>query len=270
MVKRRASISQEFYDKLVTAFRSCPGNYTQAAKKAGCDKRTARRAWHRAWPERGDWCRPIKDVLAVEKIDAAQQARIQADRAALAAEQARERKRMESEKAHEEELQMLKVARGDVLAVLGMAMELIPVMREVGQILKEAVAKDANGKRVKDISPVAAMSLLTRHAQIVQKGVGCAEALVQLSRLERGASTVNVGPAVPDEHLSYEDALQELEALGDVLQGARAVGLLARAGAHDTMISPRVVQAVPPVESNGTRAHTGPAVVRRRSLLDGA
>lgn len=229
-------ISQAFYDKLLSAFRLCPGNYSRAAKRSGCDVRTAKRAWLRGWVKQGtdryDWARPIRDVLAVEKLNAADEARTAQERAKLAAEKERERKRLEQEKVIEEEQQMLRAARGDVLSVLGMALELVPVMREFSAILKESVAKDSSGKRVKDISPATAMNILTRHAMIVQKGVGATEAIIQLSRLDRGASTVNVAAVREDpaEQLTYKDALEELEALQDVLQGARAVELLARAG----------------------------------------
>ncbi len=68
------------------------------------------------------------------------------------------------------------------------------------------------------------MGILTRHATLIQKAVGATEAIVQLSRLDRGASTVNVGGVTED--LTLEQAVEELEALEEVLAGARTRGLL--------------------------------------------
>lgn len=231
VAKYRNTVTREFYEKLLIAFREAPGNASHAARKVCCDVRMARRIYDEG-DKRYEFARPIKAVLESEKRDAIVQLRSAKQRQEDAAEAQRESARQESIEAHKQEQQMLKAARGDVLAVLAMAMELIPVMRELAGVLKEAVAKDpVTGKRSKEISAHVAMSLMTRHAQIVQKGVGAAEAVIQLSRLDRGATTVNVGVGAPDEALSLEDALTELEAISTVVAGAKRAGLLAAARA---------------------------------------
>ncbi len=117
---------------------------------------------------------------------------------------------------------MLKAARGDVLAALLVAAEIVPAMRSVAKSIAKACEPKADGSPP-DIQPTVAMGLLTRHATLIQKAVGAAEAVIQLSRLDRGASTVNIGPATED--LSLDEALEELEALEETLGAARARGL---------------------------------------------
>jgi hypothetical protein len=182
----------------------------------------AKRGWEAGWLDRAPWARPIRVVIEEEREQAQAAVRAVHIRASEAADAERELSRQESIEARKQEQQMLKAARGDVLAALVLATELIPSMREVVKIVAESLKPDpVTGKRAA-IAPAVAMGLLTRHATLIQKAVGAAEAVIQLSRLERGASTVNLGVGIPDEQLSMEDAMQELEAIEEVLSGARS------------------------------------------------
>ncbi len=66
----RRVISQDFYDRLVAAFRQDPGNASAAARYAKCDPRTAKKGWERGWPEVGAWAKPINERLAEEQQEA--------------------------------------------------------------------------------------------------------------------------------------------------------------------------------------------------------
>ena len=220
MPRPRNLVTRDFYDKLVIVFREAPGNLTQAARRALCDRRMAKRGWEVGWPERG--FPPVKDTLASEKNQAAAAAHDALRRQAAAADDARDRARADTAEAIAQERQMLKAARGDVLSALVIAAELIPAMRMVAKAVAAACAPKADGSPP-DIPPTTAMGLLTRHASLIQKAVGATEAIVQLSRLDRGASTVNVAVA---EDLTLEQAVEELEALEEVLGAARSRGLL--------------------------------------------
>lgn len=221
MARPRNLITRDFYDKLVIVFRECPANYAQAARRALCAEPTAKRAWLLGWPNRGFI--PIKDTLASERNVAVVAQRDALRRQADEADAARDRSKAEAAEAVAQERQMLKAARGDVLSALVIAAELIPAMRMVAKAVAAACAPKADGSPP-DIHPTAAMGLLTRHATLIQKAVGATEAIVQLSRLDRGASTVNVAGVAED--LSLEQAVEELEALEEVLGAARARGLL--------------------------------------------
>ncbi len=221
MPRPRTIITRDFYDKLVIIFRESPGNLAHAARRAPCDRSTAKRAWELGWPQ---WSfPPIRETLADDRTHAAALAKAAALRQAEEADATRERARAESVEALAQERQMLKAARGDVLAALVIAAELIPAMRLVAKAVGEHCKPKADGSPP-DIPLGAAMSVLTRHATLIQKAIGATEAIVQLSRLDRGASTVNLGGVTED--ITLEQAVEELEALEEVLGAARSRGLL--------------------------------------------
>lgn len=200
------------------AFRQHPGNAAEAARRALCDRRLAKRLWdgdpYPAYP----WAKQISQVLKEEAEAASAAARDAARRQAEEAEAVREKARQEHIESLAQEKQMLKAARGDVLAALVIAAELVPAMRSVARSIAKHCEPQADGSPPA-IPPGLAMQLLTRHTQMVQRAIGATEAIVQLSRLDRGASTVNVGVAAED--LSLEQALDELEALDETITAAR-------------------------------------------------
>lgn len=108
-----------------------------------------------------------------------------------------------------EEQKMLKTARHDVLASLVIAAELAPAMRVLAQ-------QTAKKMEAGNISPKDAMMLMSRHTQLVGKAVAAADAIVKLGRLDRNESTSNIAVAM-DVELTYEEAVAELEAAGDLL-----------------------------------------------------
>lgn len=218
MPSGRRPITRELYDSLVIAFRECPGNASFAARQAGCERRMANRGWLKGWPHT-DWAKPIKDVLESEKLAAAAALRQAALRAEEAREAERESARQESIEARKQELQMMKAARADTVASLVLISELIAPMRQLVRAVTKACQPGPDGS-APDIPATVAMGLLTRFSQMVQKSVGATEAMVQLTRLERGESTANVAVSVQPETLTYEDAIEELEAIGVVLGGA--------------------------------------------------
>ncbi len=218
MAQNRSIITRSFYDALLIAYRECPNAPTKAARAALCDCRTAKRGWDKGWPRHG--FRAIKDVIAEEQDRAANAVRDATRRLTEDAEAQREKGRAETAEAIAQERQMLKAARGDVIAALVIAAELIPAMRLVARAVAEACKPGPDGSPPQIPAPTA-MGILTRHATLIQKAVGATEAIVQLSRLDRGASTVNIGGAA-SEDLTLEQAIEELEALDDVLTAARA------------------------------------------------
>jgi hypothetical protein len=186
----------------------------------------AARTWLEGWKGL-PWARPIRDILAEE----AQDARALAARALREAEEARvrvaEEARTESVEAQAQERAILRAARSDVLAVLVLAAELVPSMRVLTRVVSEALKPGPDGS-LPAIQPSAALGMLTRHASLVSKGLGAAETILALSRLDRGESTqrveVTLG-AIPDD-LPFHEALTELQGAEDTLREARARGLL--------------------------------------------
>ena len=210
-------ITQDLYDKLLAAYRERPAAHLYAARVALCTRPTAKRCWEHGHPNLG--FKAISHLLQVERDEAAARARDLARAQVDEAETVREKARAEAIEAQAQERQMLKAARGDVLAALVIAAELVPTMRTIAKAVAQACQPKADGSPP-DIPAPTAMGLLTRHATLIQKAVGAAEAVIQLSRLDRGASTVNVATALED--LTLDQALEELEALDETLVGARA------------------------------------------------
>ncbi len=223
MASGNRTLTRELYDSLVEGFREAPGNGAHAARRAGTDRRMARRGWDLGW-KNYPWARPIKLVLADEANLA--RARV-ADITRQAAEEA-DRKRDAAKEEHvktlAEEQQILKVARGDVLGALVLAAELVPAMRHLAKRIIADCQPQPDGSPPL-ITAAAAMQLMARHATLVQKAVGAAEAVVQLSRLDRGqpGTIVGVKPTAPE--LTYAEALEELEAAESLLGVARKGGL---------------------------------------------
>lgn len=216
----RRPLTKELYETLVIAFRESPGNGAYAARRALCDPRMARRLWDGKPYKDYPWAKSIKALLDAEKLEAQQRA-IEANRRAMeAAEADREKARREGEEARNQERQILRVARGDVLQALALAAELVPAMRNVGKSIAKACELQPDGSPP-DIAPKLAMDLLQRHALLVQRAVGAAEAVIQLSRTERGADAPVAANAVKEE-MTLEEALNELEALPDVMRAGRA------------------------------------------------
>lgn len=211
-------ITREFYEKLLNAFREAPGNCAFAARRASCARPTAKRAWAKGWPDRD--FEPIEVALENEKRE-----KHNAHKRALIAQQdqaeaSREKLRQEALEARAQEAQILKVARGDVLAALVLAADLTTAMRSAVGAIKRELAEKPDGSPP-DIKPMQAMQLLARHSQLVQRAVGAAEAVIQLSRLDRGQTTANIGVGLIEEDLTDAQIDEELEAILDVLGSAR-------------------------------------------------
>lgn len=220
MATGRRPLTQELYETLTQAYRESPGNASYAAQRALCDRRLAKRLWDGPAYKDYPWARRIKEVLTAEKLEAQQRAMAASRHAMEAAEAGREKARREAEEARGQERQMLRAARGDVLAALAIAAELVPAMRVVARSIAEAVKPKPDGSPP-DIPPLTAMTLLSRHAQLVQRAIGATEAVVQLSRLERGTLAGAADKEAPED-MSLADALEELETLGPTLLAGRA------------------------------------------------
>lgn len=218
MASGRRPLTQELYDSLVIAFREAPGNVSFAARRSLCGRELAKRLWdgkpYRDYP----WAKSIKVVLEEEQQAAMARARELARRDAEAKHAIQTRAAEEAIEAQAQERQMLRVARADVLGALTLAASLVPAMQQASRAITEQLKAQADGTPP-EIKAKDAMTLLTRHTQLIQRAVGAAEAVIQLSRLDRGASSLNV--SIKAEELTLDQALEELEAIEDVLGAAR-------------------------------------------------
>lgn len=202
----RRPYTRELYTKLVRGFREAPGNGSAAARYAGCDPRTARRAWSHGWPNH-PWAPPIERViekeLADEKLRKAAILQETVDHDA----ELREKQRAELEAAREAELQMLRLARQNVVGCLAVSAKLTPAMMQ----LADLVAREATNVK----SPDKALSFLAKHSGLMSRASNAADQILKLSRLDRGEATENLA-LVSDDEMTYEEALAELETAGEL------------------------------------------------------
>jgi hypothetical protein len=225
----RRPLTREVYDSLLAAYRESPGSIGLAARRAGVCWQLASRAWKGPRWKDYPWAVPIREVLDDERRAALARARdLERERARAEAELAdaeREKARREYVEALAQEQQMLKLARADVLSGLALAAELTPAMRQLTRVVQAACAPQPDGSPP-DIAPAAAMTLLTRHAGLMSRAVAATEAVVELSRLDRGDPTAIFAVQPTVRELTYEEAIEELEAGVEMLADLKARGAL--------------------------------------------
>lgn len=222
--KPRSRYTRETYDRILAGYRGAPGNHTQAALYAQCDKAMARRAFHQGFPRQykagATWARPIKEVLA-EEVEAARVRKAELNRREREAQDAeRERARAEHVEELAEEGRLRGALRKDLLGAALTLSELIPSLRLLVGVVKSAVL-EPDGKTPKatpSVTPIQAMKLLQQNALAVGRLATAGEQIVQLGRTVRGQTNLNVGLV----DMSPEEALEELEMAREVLEQTKA------------------------------------------------
>lgn len=245
----RVALQRETYDKLIQAFRAEPGAINQAARLASCSWQLAKRVWSGPRFKHYDWAIPATELFEEERAVAMARAR-EADLERVRQEE--RRRAAEFDAAREQQIEtlkqenlILKGARGDVLQAVALAAELGPAMRNLAKVVNEACKLGPNGEPPQ-VSAKDAMSILGRHALIMQRAVGAAGAVLDQGKVNRGEPTSILGLKSVSSPANYEDALAELEEMEELLVRARDKG-----------IRPRLVQAtgepVPPLGKGGNR-----------------
>jgi len=190
------------------------------------------RAWRTGWP-RYSWARPITQLLDEENTASLAHRQRMSDKVKTEADEQRDQARTRSVEARSEEMKMVELARKSVLGALVVSMELLPAMRTLGKLVSESIRdgafKGPGGELI-------AMTLISKHATLMDKAAKATDAIVKLSRLDRDASTANVGlhiavgvgslPGMGDDELTYERALEIVESSADILDEVRKAGAL--------------------------------------------
>ena len=227
--KKRLTKTMAAYQSLVDAFRQAPGNYSVAAKLAGCHRSAAKTAWELGWDKLGlVGAGPIREVIEADRtkarIAAAEAARKERDLADAAAA----KKRNEALRALEDEALLMTSNRRGLLSLSQTVEKMIGILPLYAFRIQEAVAQDDPqnpGKLIPiknpNISVETAMKVIQSIGLTANRLAYASSALVELSRLERGQSTVNVAEA---ELVEVGDVLEEIRSaatLFDRLQAAR-------------------------------------------------
>lgn len=278
------AITRENYEAMLAAFRSIAAegrqmNWTEAGLRAGCDARTARRAYHLGWPGK-NWP-PAREVLADEQF-AARAARMeleiagvmeqlglltaeQADAAAalaLARNTAKEtldkaeagaRRRIADlfEKAHvdgmeqaADEALMSKSSRKNALNAQGF----VAMAWGNAKVLAEKI-----GKMIKDdaLTQKNALWLMKELVRATREVNMASRLAIELERLRVGDPTEIVG--VKLEPPSIEEAARDIEHAGELLALARRRHPLAQpVGATEVVVMPAVTAGANGSNGNGS------------------
>lgn len=185
----RRAITQEFYDRLAEGFARHPGSNSAVAKFAGCDARTARRAWSVGWPKLG--FRPIAEIeherqqaaralLEQQQLDARAAERDAQTQLAVAAKQ-------DAAKETATEGQIARTAKHNALALLATGANLLKAGYKISQ---ELTAEDLAG-----LTPLQRVKALKTIAEFNKEAANVADASVKLERLILGKPTEG-----PQEH----------------------------------------------------------------------
>ena len=226
MPKGRVAITQEFYDKIVDAFRVDPTNYTAAAKLAGIGRNTAKRGWNLGWPDKG--YPPIKDTLELEALEARKDRAVD-DEARLASLKEQEGvsdahlralARRDAIRARGEEGKMVKAARVSAIQLLEVCQKLTTAINDIAPKVAEAVRRiELTKASINEIDAIG--RIIWRLAISTRAGSATAFQILQAERLLLGQPTDIIGITDLD-NMDEDDALNELE------EAAKSLGRIKR------------------------------------------
>jgi hypothetical protein len=150
------AITLEFYEQLLEAFREKPGLCTAVARKVGCHRATAKKAWECGFPLAREGCRrAIRDVIyeEQERIRARQleeqkaASELTAKRLAELAEKAKQ----DATTSRAEELKVARLARATAMQTLSAIATINAGVIRVGAEVQKGL--DALVTRAKEINP---------------------------------------------------------------------------------------------------------------------
>tara|TARA_R100000234_G_C4935796_1_gene150610 strand:- start:192 stop:752 length:561 start_codon:yes stop_codon:yes gene_type:complete len=170
----------------------------------------AKRAYEKGW-EKAPWAKPIAIALEEEKIDARSLRAKQRTDDFLAKEAMRAAAKNDAVEARAQEGQMVKMARGASLALLGQVLQSLRTVQPLAEELKRAVAEDAKVLDAKDI-----FSLLDKVAKLTTQATQTAQSAMRMERLHMGEPEAVLGLELGT--LSTDDIHAELAAIETTLR----------------------------------------------------
>lgn len=200
--------TRDLYNLLTDGFREAPGNASHAARVAGVDPRTARRAWQKGWPK-FSWGIPIREVIRreMEAARTEREKKLTADREQQ--QRDREKARADAVRATAEEAQAASIARANGIAAGALIQSLLRSMVPLTKKLQESMEGA-------DLKPREMAKMLGDAAYIVRQGNEAIKTAFELERIRVGEPTQVIGVTSMD-NVSPEEAAQDLVALARTL-----------------------------------------------------
>lgn len=219
------AFTTELYSALEAHFRKHPGDHLGAAKAAGCDRRTAQRAWEGPRWHHYPWAIPVKEKVLAEEQERQRLKAEEDQRRTAALIEKQEKARAEAEelaKIDEQTMKLARVATHRGLAQLvGIGDGIAMLARRLNEQLSRGT--DANGQPL-NIDASEALKVMSSYARSTKALVDATNTLVSIERVKEGLPTAIVGIDVA--HVTLEEAEAELERATESIQKARELGLI--------------------------------------------
>jgi hypothetical protein len=236
----RQPITRELYNKLLAYYReNAPHiNYSAAARYAGCNRRTAERAWDKGWPKKAVPMAPIRQLLYEESRDARVARAVATREVATVDERKAAAAHHDGVKTRLQEGLMVQATRsvaGKLLkqtVTLARAVDLLTTDL-AAQIVTEYQGTDAFGEQKRTVNQK--LEIIDRVQRIASNSAGLAETAMNLERKFMGEPEKVIGVA----------GMTPEETLAELFEGQK---LLRRVFGNET---PTVID-VPEIEGGGT------------------
>lgn len=231
-------MDQDTWDALVEAYRGDPGNHSRAARLAGVQWRTARRAYEVGYPERPWATKSIKQLLHEDAELGRARAQLEADRLEVEeerrvtdADRDREAARQHAARAKTEEAVLVSAARAAAMRGLAAAIEasggLRAAMRKVGEELTMM------SNEVKPLSAADRTFLVQtgrRFASILRDLASAGQVAMEMERLYLGEPTQVVGVKSVEDEATTEELVRMAGYADEVLRRAHERGVVTLPG----------------------------------------
>lgn len=223
--------SQDQYEELLSAFREKPGNMKYAGAMAGCDPRTARRAWDKGWPKLG--YKAIGEVLREEAVAArklveqeAERQRLLGTTSAEALNREREKQQQVEQRAREGRLAQL--SRDNSLGLMGIIANCLRGSVELSKKVHDALAAGTTPDG-KPISWQQGVALFRNLAYLTRMANEAGKTALEIERVRLGLPSTVVGIATSGE-MTPQTAVTLISRAAQTMARAQELGLVVMDG----------------------------------------
>ncbi len=218
--------TRELWERMVTLYRGNPAKHTLVAREVGASRNWCERTYNEGWPGLR-WAESIRKALEKEARRTPVRDKAEQDRIEREERQAEiERVRYEKAVAREQALldQATRSVTATVLVVQGMTSSVTQILKRIAELTKDG----AQGVSLKDC-----LRAMTAYANASTKAVLAADAIVKLSRLDRGLATGVVRVNRDGHEDSVDHAIEQLGEAAEIFERYQKRGLLLGEGERD-------------------------------------
>jgi hypothetical protein len=226
-------VNQDVWDKLLEAYRGDPGNHSAASRHAMVQRKTAKRAWDKGYPDRPWGSKPIRQLISEDVELARSRHHLEEERASLMediqlteAERDREVVRQAALNARKEEAALIVLSRQAAIramaAATGATEGLKDSMKRIG---KELTAMSSGGPlTAKELNQMSAIG--RRFSSMLREIAAAGQMAMEMERLYHGDPTTIIGIETELDGMPLGELVKMAGYQDEVLQRAAARGLI--------------------------------------------